>query len=410
MQDDTFHVSFPIEMIKAEERIVTGVATADNIDSSGDIIEFDASEKAFKAWRGNIREMHAPVAVGKAIDYEAIDLEIDGALHKGMRLSAFVSKGAQSTWEKVLDGTLAAFSVGGRILEKKIDDTLSKQLGRPIHRISKYELGEVSLVDNPANPAAVVELVKSNAAGELCYVLGTDEDTTENDSESNISLQKDTDYDTVLLVEDKLFNESAEVSGALSIQEKVSLLRRFVNWLHVDTEDEISVSDDIEKFEIEASPDSNQDSEGDVDMDIDILKDALGAVVDEKLSLFKEELKSDTQTYVDEKLDSVAKSVEVEEAEVVEAEVDSSVLDAAIAKFREELDGATATIQEQKDALSDASAKIEQLETAGAIKKSVESDEEMVEDETIAKTAGEPSFWSNLYLPQELIKAFGYEK
>ena len=409
MQDNTFHVSFPIEMIKQEERIVTGVATADNIDSSGDIIEFGASEKAFKAWRGNIREMHAPVAVGKAIDYEPVDLDIDGSSHKGMRLSAFVSKGAQNTWEKVLDGTLSAFSVGGRILEKNIDETLSKQLGRPVHRISKYELGEVSLVDNPANPAAVVELVKSNEAGELCYMLEIDEDTTENSDESNISLQKDTDYDNVLLVEDKLFDESAEVSGTLSVQEKVSLLRRFVNWLHSDMEDETSVLDDIEKFEIEASPDSNQDSEGDVDMDIDILKDALGAVVDEKLSLFKEELKSDTQTYVDEKLDSVAKSVEVEEAEVVEAEVDSSALDAAIAKFREELDGATATIQEQKDALSDASAKIEQLETAGAIKKSVESDEEMVEDEIIAKV-DDTTFWDNLYLPQELIKAFGYEK
>jgi phosphoglycerate-specific signal transduction histidine kinase len=255
-----------------------------------------------------------------------------------------------------------------------------------------------------------VELVKSNAAGELCYVLETDEKVVENSDEPNTSLLKDADYGNVLIVEDKLFAESAEVSGTLSVQEKVSLLRRFVNWLHVDTEDETSVLNDIEKFEIEASPDSNQDSEGDVDMDIDILKDALGAVVDEKLSLFKEELKSDTQTYVDEKLDSVAKSVEVEEAEVVEAEVDSSVLDAAIAKFREELDGATATIQEQKDALSDASAKIEQLETAGAIKKSVESDEEMVEDEIIAKTAGEPTFWDNLYLPQELIKAFGYEK
>ena len=409
MQDNTFHVSFPIEMIKQEERIVTGVATADNIDSSGDIIEFGASEKAFKAWRGNIREMQAPIAVGKAIDYEPVDLDIDGSSHKGMRLSAFVSKGAQNTWEKVLDGTLSAFSVGGRILEKNIDETLSKQLGRPVHRISKYELGEVSLVDNPANPAAVVELVKSNEAGELCYMLEIDEDTTENTDESNISLQKDTDYDTVLTVEDKLFDESAEVSGALSVQEKVSLLRRFVNWLHSDMENEISVSDDIEKFEIEASPDSNQDSEGDVDMDIDILKDALGAVVDEKLSLFKEELKSDTQTYVDEKLDSVAKSVEVEEAEVVEAEVDSSALDAAVAKFREELDGAMATIQEQKDALSDASAKIEQLETAGAVKKSVESDEEMVEDEIIAKV-DESTFWDNLYLPQELIKAFGYEK
>ena len=406
MQDNTFHVSFPIEMIKAEERIVTGVATADNIDSSGDIIEFGASATAFKAWRGNIREMHAPIAVGKAIDYEPIDLEIDGALHKGMRLSAFVSKGAQSTWEKVLDGTLAAFSVGGKILEKNIDETLSKQMGRPVHRISKYELGEVSLVDNPANPAAVVELVKSNEAGELCYMLEMDE----NETESNTSLQKEIDYDNVLTVDDQTFAETADVLGDFSVEDKVSLLRRFVNWLHTDMENENSASNDIEKFENEASHDSNQESEGDVDMDIDMLKDALGAVVDEKLPSFREELKSDIVAYVDEKLDSVAKSVEVEEAEVVEAPVETSAIDDAVSEFRKELDEALSVIQEQKDALSDASTKIEQLETAGAIKKSVESDEEMVEDEIIAKTAGEPTFWDNLYLPQELIKAFGYEK
>ena len=148
----------------------------------------------------------------------------------------------------------------------------------------------------------------------------------------------------------------------------------------------------------------------DVDMDIDMLKDALGAVVDEKLPSFREELKSDIVAYVDEKLDSVAKSVEVEEAEVVEAPVETSAIDDAVSEFRKELDEALSVIQEQKDALSDASTKIEQLETAGAIKKSVESDEEMVEDEIIAKTAGEPTFWDNLYLPQELIKAFGYEK
>ena len=405
MQDNTFHVSFPIEMIKAEERIVTGVATADNIDSSGDIIEFGASATAFKAWRGNIREMHAPVAVGKAIDYEPIDLEIDGALHKGMRLSAFVSKGAQSTWEKVLDGTLAAFSVGGRILEKNIDETLSKQLGRPVHRITKYELGEVSLVDNPANPAAVVELVKSNEAGELCYVLETDE----NDIETNTSLQKDEVYDNVLTVDDQTFAENVDALGDLSVQDKVSLLRRFVNWLHTDMENEISASNDIEKFENEASPDSNQDSEGDINMDIEMLKDALGAVVDEKLPSFREELKSDIETYVDEKLDSVAKSVEVEEVEVVEATTDSSAIDDAVAGFRKELDDAIGIIEEQKGALSDASAKIEQLETAGAIKKSVESDEEMVEDKILTEKA-QPSFWDNLYLPQDLIKSLGYEK
>ena len=38
MQDNTFHVSFPIEMIKQEESILKGVATAHKIDSYGDII------------------------------------------------------------------------------------------------------------------------------------------------------------------------------------------------------------------------------------------------------------------------------------------------------------------------------------------------------------------------------------
>ena len=405
MQDNMFRVSFPIEMIKKEERIVTGVATADNVDSSGDILEFGASTKAFKAWRGNIREMHAPVAVGKAINYEPIELEIDGAMHKGMRLSAFVSKGAQSTWEKVLDGTLSAFSVGGRILEKKIDETLSKKLGRPVHRISKYELGEVSLVDNPANPAAVVELVKSNEAGELCYVLEMDED----DIESNTSLQKDEDYDNVLSVNDQTFADTADVLGGFTVEDKVSLLRRFVNWLHTDMENENSASNDIEKFENEASHDSNQESEGDNNMDIEMLKDALGAVVDEKLPTFREELKSDMKAYVDEKLDSVAKSVEIEEVEVVkEISTEPVAIDDAVAEFRKELDEALAVIQEQKDALSDASAKIEHLETAGAIKKSVESDEDMVEEILTDKI--EESFWDNLYLPQEMIKILGYKK
>ena len=144
-------------------------------------------------------------------------------------------------------------------------------------------------------------------------------------------------------------------------------------------------------------------------MDIEMLKDALGAVVDEKLPMFREELKSDIEAYVDEKLDSVAKSVEVEEAEVVEAPAESSAIDDAVSEFRKELDEALSVIQEQKDALSDASAKIEHLETAGAVKKSVESDEDMVEEEILTEKA-EPSFWDNLYLPQDMIKVLGYEK
>jgi predicted ribosome quality control (RQC) complex YloA/Tae2 family protein len=143
-------------------------------------------------------------------------------------------------------------------------------------------------------------------------------------------------------------------------------------------------------------------------MDIEMLKDALGAVVDEKLPSFREELKSDIVAYVDEKLDSVAKSVEVEEVEVVEIPAETSAIDDAVSAFRKELDEALSVIQEQKDALSDASAKIEHLETAGAVKKSVESDEDMVEEILTEKT--EESFWDNLYLPQEMIKILGYTK
>ena len=99
----------------------------------------------------------------------------------------------------------------------------------------------------------------------------------------------------------------------------------------------------------------------------------------------------------------------MEEVEVVEAPAETSAIDDAVSEFRKELDEALSVIQEQKDALSDASAKIEHLETAGAIKKSVESDEEMVEDEILAEKA-EESFWDNLYLPQDMIKVLGYTK
>ena len=93
---ENFNLSFPIDMIKREERIVTGIATADNIDKSGDIVEFNASLEAFKNWGGNIREMHAPIAVGKAVSYEPIEITSeDGTKYNAIKVSAYISKGAQ---------------------------------------------------------------------------------------------------------------------------------------------------------------------------------------------------------------------------------------------------------------------------------------------------------------------------
>ena len=168
---ENFNLSFPIDMIKREERIVSGIATADNIDKSGDIVEFSASLEAFKNWGGNIREMHSPVAVGKSVGFEPVEITAeDGSKYNAIKVSAYISKGAQDTWEKVLDGTLRAFSIGGKIMEKA--ESAEKMFrGRPVNVIKKYMLGELSLVDNPANALATVDIIKMDVDGNLEYIL-----------------------------------------------------------------------------------------------------------------------------------------------------------------------------------------------------------------------------------------------
>jgi|688.fasta_scaffold30827_6 hypothetical protein len=173
---DNLNFSFPITMIKTEQRIVCGVATADNVDKSNDIVDFAASEIAFKNWQGNIREMHAPIAVGKAISYKPLKLKgEDGQEYNAIQVEAYISKGAEATWQKVLDGTLRAFSIGGRITKKEVMEGKMHN-GRPISIIKEYDLGELSLVDNPANAMATIDLVKMNNVGDLNYALDCDLD------------------------------------------------------------------------------------------------------------------------------------------------------------------------------------------------------------------------------------------
>jgi hypothetical protein len=158
-------------MVKKEQRIVSGVATADNVDKVGDVVDFSASLDAFENWQGNIREMHAPVAVGKAISYKPVKIKgADGEEYNAIQVEAYISKGAESTWQKVLDGTLRAFSIGGKIIKKELMQGKSYN-GRPVSVIKEYNLGELSLVDNPANAIATIDLVKRASDGLLDYAL-----------------------------------------------------------------------------------------------------------------------------------------------------------------------------------------------------------------------------------------------
>ena len=151
---DNLRLSMPISKVDKERRIVSGFATLDNVDKQDDIVTSDASVNAFQRFRGNIREMHQPLAVGKMVAFKE-DKYFDPESKKfysGVYVSAYVSKGAQDTWEKVLDGTLSGFSIGGRM--NKWDDAYDAKSDKPIRVIKEYDLVELSLVDTPANQFA----------------------------------------------------------------------------------------------------------------------------------------------------------------------------------------------------------------------------------------------------------------
>ncbi len=99
---DSVRLSMPIAKVDKEKRVVSGFATLDNVDRQGDIVPSDASIKAFEKFRGNIREMHDDKkAVGKLVSFKEdsfYDQETN-KFYSGVFVSAYVSKGAQDTWE-----------------------------------------------------------------------------------------------------------------------------------------------------------------------------------------------------------------------------------------------------------------------------------------------------------------------
>ena len=187
--------SMPIGKVDQERRIVSGFATLDNIDKQNDIVTTEASLEAFRKFRGNLREMHQPSAVGKIVSFKE-DRYFEPQSKKfysGVYVSAYVSKGAQDTWEKVLDGTLTGFSIGGNIT--KSDDTFDEKLDKSVRIIKEYELIELSLVDNPANQFAnVISIEKVDGKNTVSgYLSKTEVKNVFWDSENDIVLMSEDD-------------------------------------------------------------------------------------------------------------------------------------------------------------------------------------------------------------------------
>jgi hypothetical protein len=195
----------------------------------------EASVKAFESFRGNIREMHGSNAVGKMISFKPETYYDAKAqeFYNGVYVDAYVSKGAQDTWEKVLDGTLTGFSIGGKIIES--DNEVNKATGKTTRFIKDYSLMELSIVDSPANELCnILSISKMN--GELIFKGIATEVKAENifycaDSDS-VFISTESSYDSPVTgkpatligwVESNDVNKAKEINKILDLHKKSRL-------------------------------------------------------------------------------------------------------------------------------------------------------------------------------------------
>jgi hypothetical protein len=212
--------------------------------------------------------------------------------------------------------------------------------------------------------AALMEMIASTTKSEDTTQIAEEFDTINEESKNMESIIK---QDTELQENnnyDKISDMNEQDAG------KLSLLKKFVGWLFQDVAETTSTS-------VEVSGNTQEE-----EMDINILKDALSAVVDEKLASFATSIKEEVEASVQEKIETVAKGFEAQNVEL-----------------QQKLETAELALAEQTE-------KVEAFAAAGAIKKSVDSDDDE-EGEVLVKAAPQ-SFWKNTYLPQELISSLGY--
>jgi hypothetical protein len=164
--ESELQINVPFTKFDKANRKVSGFATLDNVDQSGDVLTAEASIQAFETFRGNIREQHdKSKAIGKMVSFEQRDFfdPSTNKMYSGIYVTAYVSKGAPDTWEKVLDGTLSGFSVKGSITKQHTEYVPDED--RSIRFIDGYSLEELSLVDSPCNQFANVFSIEKTADG-----------------------------------------------------------------------------------------------------------------------------------------------------------------------------------------------------------------------------------------------------
>jgi hypothetical protein len=410
---DSISVRMPITKVDKERRIVSGWATTDVLDKQGDIVSAEASARAFDNFMGNVREQHTPLAVGKVVSFKQDKFfnKEEGKFYNGMYVDVYVSKGAEDTWHKVNEGILTGFSIGGSI--KDSENVYNKSMDREIRVIKEYDLFELSLVDNPANPASTIVSVQK-----FDYVSHDIEknylenvywcDTSDvvilseksdyscpdcNKTMSNIGFVESNDTNKSHSVKElvdsftKSSDEESEIVAiddeAKSIAENIEKEGNNVGILNKKPKSEdISKSDEVAEESVENTEVAEETIEKSDDSEVEeVVEEAEEAAAEEAVEEVVEEAEEAAEdavekstTPAEDSTDDLAKAVSEIKDSVADAIADLAAVVKGIAdqvaEVKKSLDGVTEEVNVVKSNVNEFGERIDEVEADTAVRKS----------------------------------------
>jgi len=403
---NSFKINIPFTKanVDVEKRIVSGFGTIDNPDQGDDVITKEASLEAWANWRGNVREQHSDLAAGRVVNYRPQEfVAANGKVYNGLYVDAYVSKGAASTWEKVLDGTLSGFSVGGNILECHTEYLPDDD--RTVRFITKYRMVELSLVDSPGNELCNVMSIQKSDDG--YQVKGIAAETKLNNvfwcATDRVATAVHEEIHKCASCGEEMENIGwYEPEESLPIGEAIKKVLQATNKLEkVDTakggsemseekQEEVKpVAEEVKEGTEEDTTKTEENSEvvKANEPDLASIANALGEIK-QSLSASSEQSRADTVAEIQKAVASVKEDVDAKLEDLLSKH----------AKLEEEVKGFKENLGNVEKSLGTVLGQVESIEKASAIKKStdVEGDEAKL---TKHDKTDNDSFWSNRFLP-----------
>jgi hypothetical protein len=171
---DTFNKLYgPLIKVDEAKREIQGIITNESVDRSNEICDYASTKPYYKELMSEmskatdgrnlfpLREMHGLTSAGKGISIQFDD-------DKKQIFGVFKVED-NDAWQKVLEGCYSGLSQGGAYKKRWQEGDYTRFTAKPI---------ECSLVDVPALPDAVFQLVRANGSVELRKFARTAERVT----------------------------------------------------------------------------------------------------------------------------------------------------------------------------------------------------------------------------------------